>query len=106
MHGSFDHHKANQRFNDAIEISLYRIAQELLNNVIKHANASTVAIQLVKSKTYLTLLVEDNGKGLPSEIRKGHGMSNVEVRLASIEGEVNYETAAEGGTRVMVRVEI
>lgn len=106
MQGSFDHHKANQRFNDAIEISLYRIAQELLNNVIKHANASTVAIQLVKSKTYLTLLVEDNGNGLPSEIRKGHGMSNIEVRLASIEGEVNYEAAPEGGTRVMVRVEI
>lgn len=101
---TFEHHKANQRFDKAVELAMYRITQELLNNVIKHAQATAIHVQLIKSKTYLTLLVEDNGVGMPTEVRSGHGMANIDVRLSSIGGEVNFENAPDGGTLVMARV--
>lgn len=51
------------RFKPSIEIGLYRICQELVNNILKHSEAKHVEIQLLKTKTHLVLHVEDDGKG-------------------------------------------
>lgn len=102
----FEQHNATERYGEKIEICFYRIAQELINNCIKHADASNLSVQLIRSKKYLTMLVEDNGKGIEIDYKSGHGMANIETRIKAIGGDINYETNPEGGTIAIVRVMI
>jgi len=104
----FEHHNINeQRFTESIEISLYRICQELINNIIKHSEAKAVSVQLLKTKTHLVLVVEDNGKGFewndPNN-RNGIGLMNINSRAQAINGEVNYEPSPQQGTVATIRV--
>ena len=104
----FEHHNVdNQRFSESFEISLYRICQELINNIIKHSEAKAVSVQLLKTKTHLVLVVEDNGKGFvfddPNN-QNGIGLMNITSRAKAIHGEVNYEPSPQQGTVASVRV--
>jgi signal transduction histidine kinase len=104
----FEHHNIDeQRFTESIEISLYRICQELINNIIKHSEAKAVSVQLLKTKTHLVLVVEDNGKGFEwadADNRNGIGLMNINSRAQAINGEVNYEPSPQQGTVATIRV--
>jgi signal transduction histidine kinase len=93
------------RFEERIEISLYRIVQELINNVIKHSGANQVNIQLIKSGNHLALIVEDNGKGFSTNTPKsGIGLMNISSRLDTLNGQVNFEPSPEGGTLATINI--
>lgn len=101
------HGIATFRFEESIELSLYRICQELINNIIKHANADHVSVQLIKTKTHIVLVVEDNGIGFnlaDPNLKTGMGLMNVQSRAGVIGGEVNYESSPCGGVVASVRV--
>lgn len=104
----FEHHKVeDERFAENVEVSLYRICQELVNNIIKHSEAKAVSVQLLKTKTHLVLVVEDNGKGFnfdESTNRNGIGLMNITSRAKAINGEVNYEPSPEQGTVATIRI--
>ncbi len=102
----FDHMGAEQRFAENIEISLYRIAQELVNNIIKHSGATELSVQLFKNLNFLILIVEDNGKGMPAnaQTEKGIGLHNISSRVTTIHGEMNFEPGPESGTVATIRV--
>jgi len=95
-----------QRFNERIELSLYRICQELINNIIKHSGANQVNIQLVKSKSFIALIIEDNGKGFNFESAKkdGIGMLNMNSRVNTLNGEINFEPGPNTGTLATIRI--
>jgi two-component system, NarL family, sensor kinase len=96
-----------ERFHDSIEISLYRICQELVNNIIKHSGANHVTVQLFKNKNHLILIVEDNGKGFDFDSKKeGIGLMNITSRLSTIQGEVYYEPSPVSGTLATIRVPV
>ncbi len=104
---SFDENVQDKRYAGEIEINIYRIIQEALNNIEKYANASTVAIQLFERSGILTLMIEDDGEGFDDRDinyrKKGFGLLSMESRATSIGGyfEINSNT---GGTQVMVEV--
>ncbi len=100
----FEHHKVSNRFNQRIEISLYRVLQELVNNIIKHADATEVAVQLIRNKDALLLFAEDNGKGMPESSSKGHGLLNIRSRLDMVKGSVNFEPSPNSGTSVSIKI--
>lgn len=101
----FEHFGIKNRFPEKIEIGLYRIAQELVNNILKHSNASEVGVQLFQNKKYLVLVVEDNGSGFDLKKNKsGHGMANINYRSRAIGGTLNVESAIGNGTLVTVRI--
>lgn len=96
-----------ERLKQSIEVSVYRIAQELVNNVIKHSQASHVEIQLLKNKNHLILHVEDDGAGFElsdKQKQSGIGLSNIFSRASAVNGEVNYEKGEPKGTIANVRV--
>ncbi len=103
---SFEHHHAEQRFDNNVEISLYRIAQELISNIIKHACAKSVSVQLFRLKDNLMLTVEDDGKGLGHNRSNGHGLMNIRSRVNTVRGSVAFEPAGASGTLVTVSVPI
>ncbi|MEQ8907840.1 MAG: tetratricopeptide repeat protein [Vicingaceae bacterium] len=103
----FEHFGIENRLNERVEVSLYRISQELINNIMKHSEAKKVAVQLFKNKGKVILIVEDNGKGIKKgQVSDGHGLLNIKSRLNSIHGEVNYEPSPQSGTIATVRIPI
>lgn len=104
----FEHHRVDgQRFPENLEVSLYRICQELINNIIKHSDARSVSVQLLKTSSHLVLVVEDNGKGFTfnsAKNRNGIGLMNIASRAKALNGEVSYEPSPEHGTVATIRI--
>ncbi|MEZ5083090.1 MAG: sensor histidine kinase [Bacteroidales bacterium] len=101
----FEHFAVDGRFDEKIELSLYRVCQELVNNVIKHSGANFVSVQLFKSNNNLILMLEDNGKGISPENKKdGIGLLNIASRIDTVDGEINYEPSPASGTVATVRI--
>jgi PAS domain S-box-containing protein len=85
------------------KINIYRIIQEQLNNILKHAQASTVAIDLSRHREQIRLRVEDDGKGFdPRARRNGVGISNIMSRAELYNGKVEIDTAPGKGCRLEV----
>ena len=104
----FEHHKVEGiRFDETVEVSLYRIAQELITNIIKHAQAQAVSVQLLKTASHLVLVVEDNGTGFAYEDqinRNGIGLMNISSRAKALHGEVTYVPSPMQGTVATIRI--
>jgi len=85
------------------KINVYRIIQEQLNNILKHAQANTVMIELNKEEAQIRLLVADNGKGFdPQKRRDGVGISNIISRAELYNGRVEIDSAPGKGCRLEV----
>jgi signal transduction histidine kinase len=82
----------------AVQLGLYRMLSELLNNTLKYAAATEVSIELQEADGRLTCYYRDNGKGLP-EIQQGQGLGlrNLEGRTTALNGTFVYGNATEGG---------
>jgi signal transduction histidine kinase len=87
------------------QVTLYRIAQEALNNAAKHADARRVSVRLRLTPTAAELLVEDDGSGFdPSTVPPGHlGLGIMQERCARIGAELAVDSHPGGGTRVRAR---
>lgn len=88
-------------------VSLFRISQELLTNVVRHAEASVVFVRLHQRDHHLVLEVEDNGRGIrDADIVSptAFGLSEVRERVASLAGQLAIQREPDGGTRVVVQV--
>lgn len=86
---------------------LYRIAQEALNNVVKHAKASQVKISLLKEAGSVQLVIEDNGRGIDQEKEckgKGNGLYNMRERVNLLKGTMEVISAAEKGTTISIHL--
>lgn len=89
-----------------IETGLYRIIQEALVNVARHAEARNVSLILARRGTQLEAIVEDDGRGLPPDARNGEGfgLSGMEERAYLLGGFLHIESVPESGTTVFVRL--
>ena len=88
-----------------IERELFRIAQEALNNIAKHSQASSAAVDLAIYPTFLRLRIEDNGIGFdPSKSGAGLGLTNMRERAQGLHGWLTIESARSKGTRITVEV--
>ena len=101
---NFEYYKVEGRYAERLEVSVYRIAQELLNNALKHARATEIHMQLMELDKQLILIVEDNGKGFDSGLAQGQGLYNIKSRLDIVKGVVNYEPGPETGMLATVTI--
>jgi PAS domain S-box-containing protein len=106
--GAFNETGAAQRLPSDIEVNLYRIAQEALNNVVKHARASGIRVLLEIQPTGVTLTVQDNGCGFPIPASGNNhdqlGLVSMRERADLLRGTFELESQPHGGTTVIVRV--
>jgi signal transduction histidine kinase len=106
-HYQFDHYGvAEERLPEIIEVSIYRILQELVNNILKHSKAQEASFQLIRNKQGLVLMVEDNGEGFDATTRKGKGIGllNLDSRVNLIHGDIHFESKTGEGTLVTIRI--
>jgi two-component system NarL family sensor kinase len=97
------------QIDNAAEIIIYRIIQELINNASKHAHATQVMVQLVKGDGWITLSVEDNGKGFDVDELKnstGSGWGNIKSRVDYLAGEIDLKSQKGTGTSVNIEIKI
>ncbi len=100
-------HGFKNRLEQKNEVTIYRIIQELISNVLKHANASEIVIQLIFNQNGLNLIVEDNGNGFDvNNIPKdgGMGLKNVLSRVDEIKGQLNIDSSLDKGTTVTIDI--
>ena len=94
-----------QRLEQSTEIIIYRIVQELLNNVLKHAAASEAFVQLIRQENRLSVVVEDNGKGFDPDLagnKDGAGLMNVRSRVDYLKGQLDIHTEPGKGTLINI----
>jgi signal transduction histidine kinase len=101
----------NGSFEDCspeIALSLYRITQEALQNVVKHASARNVEITLSNEAEEILLVITDDGIGLPPERqrRNGLGLVSMRERVRLVDGKFEIAPRAGGGTRLTVRIPV
>lgn len=103
FHSAF---REGERFVPEVEASVYRIAQEALNNVAKHAHARSVNVLLEQRGPTLVLIVEDDGVGFQGvgSARTMLGLIGMRERAEAIGGTVEIEPTPDGGTTVLARV--
>ncbi len=90
---------------DMTETLLYRIYQEGIQNIIKHANAKRVVITIHFDTQWLTMTIADDGKGLPAELNEGSGFANMKKRAKSMNGTALIKSDAEG-TKLIIQIPI
>jgi signal transduction histidine kinase len=86
-------------------LAIYRILQEQLTNIIKHAEATEVNIDLFQDNQYTGIAVQDNGKGFhPQKSRQGIGLNNIQSRAKVLGGHMKIESAPGSGCLIEVRL--
>ncbi len=97
------------RLDKSSEIIIYRIVQELLNNILKHAAATVAFVQLIREGNRFNVVVEDNGKGFDAgnpENNKGAGLANIRSRVDYLKGQLAIHTEPGKGTLVNMEFNI
>lgn len=99
--------EALQTLEEKRAVLIYRIIQELVNNIQKHADASQVLIQVLGIEDSIHILVEDDGKGFDTEspeARRGLGRKSIDSRVNYLDGTIEFDSVIQVGTTVSIRI--
>jgi signal transduction histidine kinase len=98
----------SERLPAEVETALYRIVQESLTNIVKHANADRVSVLLTRKEGKALAVIEDDGRGFdPDHRRDGHfGIEGMRERVALLDGRLTIETAPGAGTTLVAEVPV
>lgn len=98
------------RLENSLEITIFRITQELLTNIVRHANAKNAEIHLIQYDNLINLIVEDDGKGFKHQdiLNKQYGMGIVSIyeRIENLQGTVTIDSTINKGTSVIIDIPI
>ena len=93
------------KYPEELKVGLYRIIQELLQNIIKHSGADKAFLQLIEHEDVLSLMIEDNGTGMQvNKENNGKGLQLVSSRIQYFEGRITVEKGSEGGTLIVIEI--
>ncbi|TXK27244.1 PAS domain S-box protein [Pontibacter qinzhouensis] len=98
-----------QRLEPFVELSIFRIVQELMNNIIRHAQATKASVDLQCEQNRITLLVQDNGIGFEKAeliTMKGIGLRSIQHRLELLEGTIEIDSEASTGSLIKITCKI
>ena len=95
----------HSRLKPAYELALYRITQELINNVMKHAAANSVSLQIGQRDERIILMIEDDGKGFDvGHNTGGYGLKNLMARCKLMHGSMTIDSHLGIGTSVLIEI--
>lgn len=106
LHAQLYANQMEDRIEPLKEIQLYRIVQEAIQNVLKHARAKNLYVHLNKHKKHLSLLIEDDGIGIITNNREGLGFKNIEQRIKLLNGTFSLDSSENKGTTLNIQIPI
>ena len=101
------HFGLNKRLENTLELTLFRIIQELITNIIKHADAKNATINISLYDKNLNIIIEDNGKGFDIEkvnLKNGMGISSIKTRIEHLKGTFEIDTTLGKGSSVILNI--
>ncbi len=99
----------NNHLQKSIETNIYRIIQEITNNIIKHAKATEISFYLGQNKKKLTIIIKDNGVGFVVDSEKGLkgiGINNIKYRVALLNGKIEIFSDISTGTKFVIELPV
>ncbi|NVK51367.1 MAG: sensor histidine kinase [Flavobacteriaceae bacterium] len=88
-----------------IQVEIYKILQELITNITKHAKASEAVINITAHESFLNILVEDNGTGFnKNKISSGIGLQNISSRVTTLKGALEIDSSKGKGTTITINI--
>ncbi|RYY62850.1 MAG: tetratricopeptide repeat protein [Chitinophagaceae bacterium] len=99
----------DKRLDSSVETVLYRVIQECVNNVIKHANASSLDISIIRDNDGISATIEDNGTGFDAAAKEhadGIGLKNIQARIGYLKGTIDLDSAPGRGTMIGLHVPV
>ncbi|WP_333807654.1 ATP-binding protein [Flavobacterium sp.] len=104
---SIDEEETFETISAQVKMNVYRIIQEILNNINKHANASKISVSLYIKEGFLYLHIADNGIGFKvSKLKSGIGLKNMDSRAEAINGKLTIKSEKNKGTSVRLKVKL
>ena len=97
----------NDRLDSNVETVLYRVIQECVNNVLKHAQANHLDISILKETTDIAVTIEDNGIGFDITNKDnfdGIGLKNIASRIKYLQGTIDFSSEKNKGTVVAIHI--
>ena len=95
----------DQRYPVSLLNDLYRIVQELIHNILKHSGATDARMELVEHDEFISLIIEDNGRGIPADsLPKGKGLTSIRARIAYLNGKMETMNKKEGGALFVIEI--
>jgi hypothetical protein len=94
---------------NSLEISLFRIIQELTTNIIKHSKAKNATINISQDTDDITVLIEDDGIGMDTskiDVQKGMGLHSIKTRVEHLEGSFTIDSTPSKGTTIIINIPI
>jgi two-component system sensor histidine kinase DegS len=110
--GSIDISGGEERINSSLEITLYRLTQEALNNIVKHSRAKIFNIQLIYGNESIKLIISDDGIGFEiddlqtKESLAGMGLINMQERIEEFKGKLKIDSSSGNGTVIIVDIPV
>ncbi|MGB5941839.1 MAG: sensor histidine kinase [Leeuwenhoekiella sp.] len=102
------HFGLNERLENSLELTIFRIVQELVTNIIKHANATEATIHLTNHNDTLNIMVEDNGQGFSltqtAPASRGMGISSIDKRVDNLNGTIEIDSRPGKGTSIIIDI--
>jgi signal transduction histidine kinase len=105
----FQHYGMEEKLSKSTELVLYRVIQELINNIIKHSQAKEAIVQFTRNADTLVITVEDDGQGFDPKSggkSSGLGMKNLENRINYLKGDLTIESESGMGTSVYIEIDL
>ncbi len=100
-------HREGMALSNEVKLQIFRIVQEIVQNIIKHAQASMIEIGLRQSPGVLSLLIRDNGVGMKEkEKTRGLGMQNIELRAQVLDGHFKFKSGKGKGTAFLFAMKL
>jgi PAS domain S-box-containing protein len=110
LHVEIDPDHIDHYLNEFYRLNLYRIIQELIQNIIRHANATSAFIKIRKKPYGINIMVKDDGVGFDSSLEKvqqaGIGIRNIETRVKHMNGTLEVRSSSKKGTMVQIHVPV
>ena len=95
------------RFDEALEMKIYFIISELLNNILKHSKANLAKLETSLENNQLSIKIKDNGKGFDVKnitAFKGAGWTNIQNRVTYLKGKIDVDSSEQNGTSVIIEI--
>jgi len=96
-------HGMRTRLDNKMEAEIYKIIQELVSNILKHADATKITLQIIRDNNAVNILVEDDGKGfILEEVKRGMGLKNIALRVDNLNGELLIDSTVGRGSTISI----
>lgn len=104
----FSEYEMKEHYSPAIEIVVFRVCQEALNNIVRHAEASEASIDIYNRESHILIVIQDNGQGFDlakiSQSKTGTGLMNIKERAELLGGSVQIESQINNGTEIIIEI--